>query len=143
MLPNRFRKRMFPDFVDDFFGNDLISDFFTKHTGTETPAVNIIEEKNKFKVEVAAPGLEKEDFKIDLNNNILTVYSEKEKKEEEENEKFMRREFCFTCFKRSFSLPDTVDSEKITASHKNGVLYIDIPKKEETKEKGKRSISIE
>ncbi len=133
-----------PSFVDEFFGKDLLSDMFTTRTGISTPAVNIIESPGEFNIEVAAPGLDKKDFKIDVENNCLNISSEKESKEEEEEKdrKYMRREFSYSAFRRSFTLPETVDSDKIKATHKDGVLTISIPKKEEAKEKPPRQIDI-
>ena len=136
------RGTAFPGMADEFFGKDFLSNLFDTQTGISMPSVNIIEGKEDFKIEVAAPGLEKKDFKIDLNNNVLTISSEKQIKNEESEEKFMRREFSYSSFQRSFALPNTVDPEKINASYKDGVLNILIPKKEEAKEKPTRSIKI-
>lgn len=107
------------------------------------PAVNIVEEKDDFRIEVAAPGLDKKDFKIDLNNNVLTISSEKNDEKEEKSERFMRREFSYSSFKRSFTLPETAQVDKIVANHKNGILQITIPKKEEARVKPPRQIAIE
>lgn len=142
MLPILRRGTAFPNMVDEFFGRDFLSNFFDTQTGINIPSVNIIEGKEDFRIEVAAPGLEKKDFKIDLNNNVLMISSEKETKNETENEKYMRREFSYSSFQRSFSLPNTVDSDKINATYQDGVLNIIIPKKEEAKEKPARMISI-
>jgi HSP20 family protein len=141
MLPIIRRNSLFPSIVDEFFGKD-IPGFFNLDYGVSSPSVNIVEGKEDFRIEVAAPGLEKEDFRINLHNNVLTISSEKENKQEENNEKFMRREFSFFQFSRAFSLPMSADSEHINASYKNGVLSILIPKKEEAKEKLQREISI-
>lgn len=142
MLPSVKTRNFLPSFVDEFFGNDLLTNFFDTQTGVNLPSVNVIEGPEDFKIEVAAPGLEKKDFKIDLHNNVLTVSSEKEKKEEVKDEKFLRREFSYTSFKRSFSMPDSVDAEKIKATHDNGILTISIPKKEHAKERPPREIKI-
>ena len=142
MLPMLRRGTAFPGIVDEFFGRDFLSNLFETQTGISMPSVNIIEGKDEFKIEVAAPGLEKKDFKIDLNNNVLTISSEKEAKNEESSEKYMRREFSYSSFQRSFALPNTVDAEKINAVYKDGVLNISIPKKEEAKEKPARTIKI-
>jgi len=142
MLPMLRRGTAFPGMVDEFFGKDFLSNFFDTQTGISMPSVNIIEGKEDFKIEVAAPGLEKKDFKIDLNNNVLTISSEKEVRDEQTDSKYMRREFSYSSFQRSFALPNTVDSEKINASYKDGVLNIVIPKKEEAKEKPARMIKI-
>ncbi|HNX44214.1 MAG TPA: Hsp20/alpha crystallin family protein [Bacteroidales bacterium] len=142
MLPVIRRKSIFPSIVDEFFGKDLVPGWFDSDTGITEPSVNIVEGKTDFRIEVAAPGLEKDDFRITLQNNVLTISSEKETSKEEKDEKFMRREFSYAQFRRSFSLPDTADSANISANHKNGVLYIAIPKKDEAKEKPAREISV-
>lgn len=142
MLPVIRRKSIFPSLVDEFFGKDLVPGWFDNETGITEPSVNIVEGKSDFRIEVAAPGLEKDDFRINLQNNVLTISSEKETSKEEKEEKFMRREFSYSQFRRSFSLPDTADSGNIKANHKNGVLYITIPKKDEAREKPAREIAI-
>jgi HSP20 family protein len=142
MLPMLRRGTAFPGMVDEFFGKDFLSNFFDTQTGVSMPSVNIIEGKDDFRIEVAAPGLEKKDFKINLENNVLTISSEKEVKNEQTDDKYMRREFSYSSFQRSFALPNTVDAEKINANYKDGVLNLVIPKKEEAKEKPARSIKI-
>lgn len=140
------RRNFFPGIVDDFFGRDFLpgNDLFDTQTGISMPSVNIVEGKEDFRIEVAAPGLEKDDFKIDLENNVLTISSEREESsEQQENDnRYMRREFCYSSFRRAFSLPNTVDADKIEANHKNGVLSIAIPKREEAKVKPAKQIAI-
>jgi len=142
MLPTLRNSLLFPSLSDEFLGKNLLSDFFGKSIGFDIPAVNIAESGDAFEIEVAAPGLIKEDFKIDVHNNVLTISYEKEDKKEEEGKNYRRREFSYTAFERSFTLPDSVDADKITASHKDGILKINIPKKEEAKEKPSRQIKI-
>ncbi len=143
MLPTLRTRNAWPNLVEEFFNNDvLFPRFFDNEIRKSLPAVNIVESKDDFKIEVAAPGLNKEDFKIDLENNVLTVSSEREEKKEADEEKVMRKEFSFYSFTRSFTLPITVNAEKIEATHKDGILYITIPKKEEAKEKPARQIKI-
>ena len=142
MIPMLRNSRFIPSFTDDFFGKDFLSDFFDSSANKTIPEVNVMENADEFKIEVAAPGLEKNDFKIDLENNVLTISSEKEAKNSTEEEKFIRREFSYSSFKRSFSLPESVDSEKIKAKHKDGILSLVIPKRDEAKEKPKREIKI-
>lgn len=144
MLPRIYNRPGFlPEFVNEFFGNDSLSRFFDGYTSnTSIPSVNIAEGKNEYKIEVAAPGLSKGDFKIDVHNNVLEISSEKKNENEEKNDNYVRREFNYSSFKRSFSLPDEVDTDKIKASHKDGILNILIPKKEEAKDKGPRAIKI-
>jgi HSP20 family protein len=138
------RKRStFPSIVDEFFGNDLFPRFFMESEKmSNLPAVNIVEGKDDYRIEVAAPGLDKKDFKIDLDNNVLTVSSEKEEKTEDTDDRFMRREFSYASFSRSFALPESVDANKITANHKDGVLSILVPKKEEARVKPAKEIKI-
>jgi HSP20 family protein len=142
MLPMLKRRNAFPGMVDEFFGKDFLSNFFDTQTGISMPSVNIVEGKNDFRIEVAAPGLEKKDFKINLENNVLTISSEKEEKNEQSEDRYMRREFSYNSFQRSFALPNTVDAEKINANYKEGVLHLVIPKKEEAREKPARTINI-
>lgn len=141
MLP--MTRNTWPSLVDEFFGKDLLGNIIDGFTGVNMPAVNIVEEKDDFRIEVAAPGLDKKDFKIDLNNNVLTISSEKNDEKEEKSERFMRREFSYSSFKRSFTLPETAQVDKIVANHKNGILQISIPKKEEARVKPPRQIAIE
>jgi len=141
MLPTLKSFMNLPNVVDHFFGRDFFEDVWEK-TGISVPSVNIIEGKEVFKIEVAAPGLKKDDFKIDIQNNVMTICSEKENKIEEESEKYLRREFGYSKFCRRFSLPLSVESDKISASHSEGILTIVLPKREEAKEKGPRSVEI-
>jgi HSP20 family protein len=143
MLPALRKKSAFPSLVDEFFNGDVFPGFFLDFDKRmATPAVNIIESKDDYRIEVAAPGLDKADFKIDIENNVLTISAEKEDKQEEKNERFMRREFNYSSFTRSFALPESLDAEKISANHKDGVLNVFIPKKEEAKHKPNRQIEI-
>ncbi len=143
MLPSLRTRNSWPNLVEEFFNNDvLFPRFFDNEIRKSLPAVNILESKDDYKIEVAAPGLHKEDFKIDLENNVLTVYSEREERKEGNEDKVMRKEFNYYAFTRSFTLPMTVNADKIEATHKDGILYITIPKKEEAKEKPARQIKI-
>ncbi len=140
----KFSDRL-PSLFDHFFDNELMnwSNRNYSTTNTTLPSVNIKEDEEAFHVEMAAPGLEKKDFKVELNNNVLTISSEKEEEhEEKEGEQFTRREFSYQSFNRSFTLPETVESDKIKAKYENGILKVDIPKKEEAKPKPPKKISI-
>ena len=143
MLPTLRSRFNMPGLFDEFFGKDYNTSLFEDRTNLTMPAVNVLETPESFKIEVAAPGLEKKDFKLDLDNNVLTISSEKEFKHEEEKDgKFMRREFSYASFQRTFTLPESVEADKIKANYKEGVLHIDIPKREEAKQKPPRQISI-
>ena len=104
MIPMlRPRGSNIPNLVDAFFGDDFLSNFFDNTNVGTVPAVNIIESKDEFAIEVAAPGLEKKDFNVDFHNNLLSISCQKEQKSEQKDEKIMRREFSYTAFKRSFT----------------------------------------
>ncbi len=134
-----------PSVIDDMFKNDWLGGTTNVNSiGTSIPAVNIMETEDSFSVEVAAPGMSKQDFSIELDNDVLTISSE-EKNEKETNDdegKYTRKEFSYTNFKRAFSLPESVDSSQISAAYNNGVLEISLPKKEEAKVQAKRLIEI-
>lgn len=134
--------RTYPDIFDGFLGKDLYPYNYFRDGYQNTPAVNISEDENGFIVEVAAPGLEKKHFKIDLENDVLTIASLMEDRNEEEKDNYTRREFRYSNFSRSFNLPETVDAENITASHKNGILTVSLPKREEAKPRPARQIAI-
>ena len=137
----RFTKQM-PSVFDRFFDGDLMD--WSNDVNTTLPSVNIKETKEGFEVKVAAPGFDKNDFKLELNHDVLTISSEKQAENEtKEGEQYTRREYCYSSFKRSFVLPDSADAEKINAEYKNGILDITIPKKEEAKPKDKRVIKIQ
>jgi HSP20 family protein len=133
------------------FPFDLLEDIFStadtnaaRRTSSSTlPAVNIADNDESFVIEFAVPGLKKEDFKVNLDNNVLTVSSEREESNEEKETNYTRREFNYTAFQRSFTLPDSANGDKISAEYKDGVLKIEIPKKEEAKVKPVREISIQ
>ncbi|MEI8115188.1 MAG: Hsp20/alpha crystallin family protein [Bacteroidia bacterium] len=143
MLPV-FKTRNLPGIFDEFLSGNLLPNFVEEGAWKSTPAVNIYENNEKFEIEIAAPGLEKEDFKIDLKDEYLTVFSErKDQKEEKEKGKVVRSEFRYTSFQRSFSLPHEIDVTAINATHKNGVLTIELPKKVEYKNNLTRQIEIQ
>jgi len=140
----RFSNQL-PSLFDRFFENDIFdwSNRNFSNTNTTLPSVNIKENSDAFEVEVAAPGFEKGDFKIELNNNLLTISSEKKVEgETKEDEQFTKREFSYQSFCRSFSLPVTVKSEKISAKYEQGILKVLLPKKDEAKPKPIKQIAI-
>ena len=145
MMPVRRTQGWLPGILDDFFGNEWVD-----KTSSTAPAVNVIETDKEYKVEIAAPGLPRDDFKIDINeDNELTVSMEKKVEKNEESEKecmkhtYLRREFSYSSFRQRMILPDNVNVDNIDAKMENGVLTIDIPKKtEEEKRKNMRQIDI-
>jgi len=106
------------------------------------PAVNIKEDDMGFILELAIPGKEKKDFNVEVDNDVLTISMESKTEEEKTEENYTRKEFSYSSFKRSFTMPETVNSEKIKASYKDGILSLELPKKEEALPKPKRMIEI-
>ncbi len=142
MLPSIVQSNWMPTIFDDFLGSDWWNERFSYGATSTKPAVNVIEADKEYHIELAAPGLSKKDIKIDLHKNILTISSEKEEVNEEKKDNYMRMEFSYNSFKRSFTLPESVESDKISADHSNGILHVHIPKKPESVEKGPKQISI-
>lgn len=135
----------FPSFFDRFFESDLFdwSNRNFSSTNTTLPSVNIMENDEGFEVEMAAPGLSKKDFKIELNNDQLTISSEKKKESESRDDQhFSRKEFSYQSFSRTFYIPNTAEADKIHARYDNGILKVSIPKKDEAKPKPPKQISI-
>jgi HSP20 family protein len=142
---NRNSFNMVPALFEDFVGRELFNWGNTNYSSTQTtiPMVNIKESAENFEVEVAAPGMSKKDFKIQLDNNLLTISSQKESDEQTQQEGHSRREFSYQSFQRSFLLPkDVVGHDGILASYDNGLLRLTIPKREEAKQKGPRFIEV-
>lgn len=136
-----------PSLIEEFFNRDLIDSSVSdwRERGATMPSVNIAETNEDFLIEVAAPGMKRENFKVELDNNILTIAAHLEAEQEEKSEKanFTRREFNYQSFQRNFSLPENkVEGEKIVARYADGILYVTVPKKEEAKVKPARQISI-
>ena len=135
-----------PMLFDDFFNRDLFNWGNTNYSNTDTtiPAVNIKETAGNYEVEVAAPGMNKNDFKIELDGNTLTISSERTNQQEErEDERYSRKEFSYQSFYRTFTLQkDVVDIDRIQAKYENGLLHLLIPKREEAKQKPPRLIQI-
>ncbi|MGQ2982473.1 Hsp20/alpha crystallin family protein [Flavobacterium sp.] len=131
--------RAFPTVMDELF-KDLLGG--TQYTHKAVPPVNIRETEQSFTVELMAAGMKKEDFNIEVDNDLLTISAEVKAENTDENGKFTRREFSFTSFKRSFTLPETVKEDDINAAYQDGILKLVLPKKEEALPKAKRSIEI-
>jgi len=123
-----------PSVFDDFFKpwNEWFDSGLSARV-MNIPAVNITEQKDDYQVSLAAPGLKKDDFKIDVDGNMLTISSEKEEKKEEKEERYTRKEYSYSSFQRCFTLPDEVNKEKIEARYEDGLLKLVLPKKEEAK----------
>lgn len=129
--------------VDNFFENRLGAGFLSNfNTGITLPAVNIKENAEEYILELAIPGMKKSDFNIDLDNKALSISSEVETENEENNNTYTRREFGYSSFKRTFILPDTVEADHVKAKYNDGILSIILPKREEAKQKPPKRIEI-
>jgi HSP20 family protein len=144
MATNALTKRTtsFPSFVNDFFKpwNDWFENGFEKTLSV--PAVNITEADKQYNVSVAAPGMKKNDFKIDLDGDILTISAEKEETKEEKDKRYNRREYNYSSFSRSFTLPKEIKRDKIEAKYEDGVLNVVLPKNETANAAAKSSIEV-
>jgi HSP20 family protein len=120
-------------FFNDVFDTILNDRFLGGKQLSQVPAVNIAETENEFHIELAVPGLKKEDFKINVDKDVLTVSAEKKAENVEEGKKFSKREYNYSSFTRSFNLPESVDHSKIDAEYTDGILKLNVAKKEEAK----------
>ncbi|MEO9891198.1 Hsp20/alpha crystallin family protein [Aurantibacter sp.] len=132
---------LFPELMNEILKPDWFGGI--ENLNAKMPPVNIKENEKNFELELAVPGRKKEDFKIEIDSNILTVSSEVETSTEKVDENYSRKEFSFTSFKRAFTLPDSIDEENIKADYENGILMFSLPKKEEALPKPKRNILLD
>ena len=131
MLPARRNQYWLPSIFNDIFDDDFMG--YTPAKQFASPAVNIIENEKDYQIEVAAPGMSKEDFKVRLeNDNELVISLEKKNEDKHEKKNYLRREFSYASFKQAFIIPDEVEAEGINAAMVDGVLKITLPKKEAT-----------
>ncbi len=130
---------LFSSFMDDFFQMDLPA---MPRVSAGIPPVNVKETAEAFQLELAVPGLYKDNVEINLDGNLLTISGKHEEKTTDEKDKYTRREYNLNSFSRTFTLPENIDSEKINADLKDGILLVNLPKKEEAKQKGPKSIKV-
>ena len=141
MLPMITRRNYKPLTLSDFFNEDFFPTY--NRASTSLPAVNIREDEKSFYLDLAVPGMNRNDLKIEVKDDVLTISSEQKEDNKEEIDGYKRREFTYSSFCRSFYLPEDVNGEKIGAAYKDGILNIEIPKLGEEKKKEKiRKISI-
>ena len=140
-----------PSLVSDFFnGTSLLPNVFDLDTdlldmdggSVFVPNANIVENDKDFKIELAAPGLERNDFKVEVDNGVLSISAEKEKETKEDKKNYRRREFSCNSFNRSFTLPDNLIADKIDAKYENGVLCLTLPKREVTVASAAKQIKV-
>ena len=139
----RINRNYVPAYWDDFFNDRVFNNNSPAQRKNISPAVNIIEADNEFKIEVAVPGLTRNDFNIEVEDDVLNIFSVEKETKEDKMPNYTRREFNFSSFKRSFQLPETIDQDQIKASHKEGVLSITLVKKEEEVQKAPKQIEVE
>ena len=138
-LAHRTANNWLPSLIDEMFNNDYSGGTAMR---TSHPAVNIAENDEGFHLEMIIPGFTKEDVAIEVDKDVLTISSEVQEENEERTEQFTRKEFVKKSFKRSFNLPETVNQDSIKGSYENGILSIELPKKEEALPQPKRMISL-
>ena len=131
---------LFPSLMNEFFKPDWFGGMETLNS--TVPAVNIKENEKDFELELAIPGFKKDDFNIEIDENILTISSQNGSENETGGNNYTRREFSYAEFKRVFTLPDTIDEAKINANYQSGILRLSLPKREEALPKPKRMIAI-
>ena len=129
---------VFPSLINEFFNDDFGMNFLNRNHSV--PSVNSLENNDSFEIDLAVPGMKKEDFTIELNDKVLVISSETSNTME--NDKMRLNEFNFSSFQRSFRVPDSVDHDKIKANYKNGILKIKLPKRKESISKPNRVINI-
>ncbi|MBL7933242.1 MAG: Hsp20/alpha crystallin family protein [Bacteroidia bacterium] len=145
LIKSNQKEELFPSLLSDFFDNNRFfgNPWFEREFTNSLPAVNIKEDAKQFDIEFAAPGFNKNDFKINVENNVMTVSAEKKNETNEENKRFTRKEFNYSSFSRSFTLPQSVNSDKIDAKYTDGVLHLQVPKKEPLKESPTKEIKVQ
>jgi len=136
-----------PSLLNDFFTDDWFDSSLAnwRSSGATLPAVNVKETNEDFTIEVAAPGMKREDFKVELDNHVLTISAQHQDKREEKNQDggYTRKEFNYQSFQRSFTLPnDKVEGDKIVARYVDGILHITVPKKETAKVRPAKQITV-
>ena len=140
MLPTIMRKSFRPFYMPNVFDDELFPALQTR--SSSMPAVNIREDEKKYSLELAVPGIDKKDLKIDINEDVLTISSETKNETEENKEGYKRKEFSYSSFCRSFYIPENVDRDHIEANYKDGILTVGLPKQEEEKSKITRQVKI-
>jgi len=140
MLPTITRRSFRPFYVPSFFNDDFFP--VLPNRTNSVPAVNIREDEKSYALDLAVPGMDKKDLKIDINEDVLTISSESKNETEESKDGFRRKEFSYRAFTRSFYIPEDVNREMIEANYKDGVLSVNLPKQEEEKSKVTKKIEI-
>ncbi len=144
--PAKRNGSFWPKMVQDFFGAenpfDLDEKFFFSEKSIEVPSANVIENDNEFKLELAAPGFDKKDFKVEIQDGMLNICAEKEQKSEEKKENYRKKEFSYSSIRRSFALPENVKDDQIDAKYEKGILNVVLPKKALQGSKPKKAVEV-
>lgn len=140
MLPKIVRSSYRPFYMPNLFDDDFLPSLSSRTSSM--PAVNIREDDKHYLLDLAVPGMDKKDLKIDINEDVLTISSESKSETSVERDEFKKKEFNYSSFCRSFYIPDNVKREKIEAGYKDGILTVSLPKMEEEKKNISRQISI-
>jgi HSP20 family protein len=140
MLPTITRRSFRPFYMSNLFDDDFLPG--VQNRNSSMPAVNIKEDEKRYSLELAVPGIDKKNLKIDMNEDVLTISSESKNETEENRDGYKRKEFSYSSFCRSFYIPENVNRDKIEANYKDGILTVGLPKQEEEKSKISRQINI-
>jgi HSP20 family protein len=135
----------FPSLVNDLLNSnfpDFSGDVFNWQSPRNIPSVNVTETAKEFKIEMAVPGLERKDFKVEMEDGMLKISAEKQDEKEEKGKNWLRKEFSYSQFSRSFQMPENILADKIDARYENGILRIELPKNEVTVESRKKEIAV-
>ncbi|MDF1576000.1 MAG: Hsp20/alpha crystallin family protein [Bacteroidales bacterium] len=138
----RINRNYAPAYWDDFFNDNFFKHLNQTNCDESRPAVNVSENDHGYTIELAAPGIDRKAFNLEIEDNVLTISSENKESKDEQKRNYLRREFSFQSFKRSFQLPETVDQDQISATHEAGILKLTLPKKEEMIQKAPRQIAV-
>ena len=138
----RINRSYVPAYWDDFFNDKFFNQLKSTDSNKSLPAVNVSEDEKGYTIEVAVPGIAKDDFTLEIENDVLTISTEQKENNDEQKQNFLRREFNYQSFKRSFQLPETIDQEQIKASCDAGILMLSLPKMEEEIQKAPRQIDV-
>jgi HSP20 family protein len=140
MLPTIAKRSFRPFYMGSIFDDDFFP--VMPNNTSSMPAVNIKEDEKRFMLDLAVPGIDKKELKIDINEDVLTISSETKNESEENKDGYKRKEFSYSSFCRSFQIPENVSKDKIEANYKDGVLSVTLPKNEEEKHKISRQVKI-
>ncbi|NOR33789.1 MAG: Hsp20 family protein [Bacteroidales bacterium] len=138
----RINRSYVPAYWDDFFNDKFFNQLKSADSKEIRPALNVSEDEKGYTIELAVPGIAKDDFNLEIENDVLTISTEQKENNDEQKQNFLRREFNYQSFKRSFQLPETIDQEQIKANCKAGILVLSLPKMEEEIQKAPRQIEV-